>query len=83
MKAEDFDEKFDAGEDITSHLDLSKARRRGQEQRRVNVDFPLWMVRSLDKEAKRIGVARQALIKVLVAQHLEKKDRERGSGKAD
>ena len=81
MKAEDFDEKFDAGEDITSHLELSKARRLGQEQRRVNVDFPLWMVRSLDKEAKRIGVARQALIKVLVAQHLERKDRERSLGK--
>ena len=81
MKAEDFDEKFDAGEDITSFLDLSKARRRGQEQRRVNVDFPLWMIRSLDKEAKRIGVARQSLIKVLVAQHLEKKGRERSSGK--
>lgn len=77
MKADDFDKKFDAGEDITKYLDLTKARRRGQEQKRVNVDFPVWMIRSLDKEAKRIGVARQALIKVLIAQHLEGKKNKR------
>lgn len=72
MKAKDLDRKFDAGEDITESLDLSKARRPKQEQKRVNVDFPIWMIQSLDKEAKRLGVPRQSLIKVLIAQHLEK-----------
>ena len=72
MKAEEFDKAFDAGEDITKYLDLSKAQRPEQEQKRVNVDFPVWMIRLLDKEAKRLGVPRQSLIKVLIAQHLEK-----------
>jgi len=74
MKAKNLDKKFDAGEDITRYLDLSKARRPGQEQKRVNVDFPVWMVHSLDKEARRLGIPRQSLIKVLIARHL---DRER------
>ena len=72
MKAKDLDKAFDAGQDVTRHLDLSKARRPKQEQKRVNVDFPIWMIQSLDKEAKRLGVPRQSLIKVLIAQHLEK-----------
>ena len=72
MKARELDKKFDAGEDITKYLDLSKARRRGQAHKRVNVDFPVWMIHRLDKEAKRLGVPRQSLIKVLIAQHLEK-----------
>jgi hypothetical protein len=72
MKAKDLDRRFDAGEDITECLDLAKAKRPGHEQKRVNVDFPLWMVESLDREAKRLGVPRQAVIKVLVARHLEK-----------
>jgi CopG antitoxin of type II toxin-antitoxin system len=72
MKANDFDTRFDSEEDVTKYLDLSKARRPAQEQRRVNVDFPIWMIRSLDKEAKRLGVPRQSLIKVLIAQHLDK-----------
>lgn len=72
MKAEELDQKFDAGEDITRYLDLSKARRPEQEQKRVNVDFPLWMVQSLDKEAKRLGVPRQSIIKLWVAERLEK-----------
>jgi len=72
MKAKDLDRKFDAGEDVTKALDLANARRPGQDQKRVNVDFPIWMIRSLDKEAKRLGVPRQSLIKVVVAQHLEK-----------
>jgi hypothetical protein len=72
MKAKDLDRAFDAGEDVTQFLDLSKACRPKQEQRRVNVDFPIWMIQSLDKEAKRLGVPRQSLIKVLIAQHLEK-----------
>ena len=71
MKARSLDRKFDAGEDITKYLDLSKARRPRQEQKRVNVDFPVWMIRSLDKEAKRLGVARQSIIKVWIAERLE------------
>ena len=72
MKAKDFDKKFKSGEDIIKYLDLSKAKRPEQEQRRVNVDFPVWMIQSLDKEAKRLGVPRQSLIKVLVAEHIQK-----------
>jgi hypothetical protein len=73
MKAKQFDRKFDSGEDITKYLDVSKAHRPEQEQRRVNVDFPIWMIQSLDKEAKRLGVPRQSVIKVWVAERLEKK----------
>ncbi len=72
MKAEEFDKKFDDGEDISKYLDVSKARRPGQEQKRVNVDFPTWMIRLLDKEAKRLGVPRQAIIKVWIGERLEK-----------
>jgi hypothetical protein len=72
MKAREFDKRFEAGEDISKYLDTTKARRPGQEQKRVNVDFPLWMVRLLDKEAKRLGVPRQSIIKVWVAERLEK-----------
>ena len=72
MKARDLDKKFDAGEDITNHLDLSKAHRPRQEQRRVKVDFPVWMISSVDKEATRLGVPRQSLIKMLIARHLDK-----------
>jgi hypothetical protein len=72
MKADEFDKKFDEGEDITKYLDVSKARRPGQEQKRVNVDFPAWMIRLLDKEAKRLGAPRQAIIKVWIGERLEK-----------
>jgi len=72
MKAKDFDKKFDENLDISKHLDMSKARRPEQEQKCVNVDFPLWMIHSLDKEAKRLGVPRQSIIKVWVADRLEK-----------
>jgi hypothetical protein len=71
MKAKDFDRKFDRGESILSQLDLSKAIRPDQEQRRVNVDFPTWMVHSLDKEARRLGVTRQSIIKVWIAERLQ------------
>jgi hypothetical protein len=71
MKADEFDERFDRGEDVTSALDLAAARRPGYEQRRVNVDFPAWMVESLDREAKRLGVTRQSIIKVWIAERLE------------
>ena len=72
MKAKELDKKFDEGESVISHLDLSKARRPEQEQKRVNVDFPLWMIKSLDKEAKRLGVPRQSIIKVWIAERLQK-----------
>jgi hypothetical protein len=72
VKASDFDKKFDSGEDITEHLDLKKTRRPEQEQKRVNVDFPVWMIQLLDKEAKRLGVPRQAIIKIWVAERLER-----------
>ena len=72
MKARDFDRKFDRGEDVTVHLDVSKARRPGEAQRRVNVDFPVWMIESLDREARRLGVTRQSIIKVWIAQALER-----------
>ncbi len=72
MKANELDKKFDEGKSILKHLDLSKARRPNQEQKRVNVDFPLWMIRSLDKEAKRLGVPRQSIIKVWLAERLHK-----------
>lgn len=71
MKAKDLDKKFDSGADITEYLDLSRTKRPGQEQRRVNVDFPLWMVHSLDKEAKRLGVPRQSIIKIWIAERLK------------
>jgi hypothetical protein len=71
MKAKEFDRKFDRGEDLTEHLDLSRARRPGEEPRRVNVDFPMWMIDSLDREARRLGVTRQSIIKVWVAERLQ------------
>ncbi|MGQ0612004.1 MAG: type II toxin-antitoxin system BrnA family antitoxin [Paracoccaceae bacterium] len=67
ITTEEFDEKFDNGEDVSEYLDWSKARRPNQEARRVNVDFPAWMVRDLDKEAGRLGVTRQSLIKMWIA----------------
>ena len=65
------DKRFDKGEDISKYLDMTKARRPEQEQKRVNVDFPLWMIHLLDKEARRLGVARQSIIKVWIAERLE------------
>jgi len=62
MKASAFDKKFDASKDVTNMLDLSRARRPGLEVKRVNVDFPAWMVQSLDREALKLGVTRQSLI---------------------
>ena len=71
VKAKELERKFDAGEDVTRYLEVSRARRPGHEQRRVNVDFPTWMIDSLDREASRLGVPRQSLIKMLIARHLE------------
>ena len=72
MKAKELDKKFDDGEDVLRYLELNKAHRVEQEQKRVNVDFPVWMIHSLDKEAQRLGIPRQSLIKMLVARHIEK-----------
>jgi hypothetical protein len=71
MKAKTFDNRFDSGEDITAQLEVEKARRPNLEPRRVNVDFPTWMIESLDREAKRMGVTRQSVIKVWIAERLE------------
>lgn len=72
MKAKDFDNKFDQGKtDIIDDLDMSTARRANQEQKRINVDFPSWVVESLDREAARIGVTRQSIIKVWLVERLK------------
>jgi len=73
MKAKEFDEKFEKGGNVINYLDLSKARRPDQEQRRVNVDFPNWMIHSLDKEAHKLGVTRQSIIKVWISERLKEK----------
>jgi len=72
-KASDFDRAFDEGEDVTDQLDLDKARRVHYEIRRVNVDFPDWMIRAMDHEARRLGVTRQALIKMWISNQLDRK----------
>lgn len=71
MKAKEFDRRFDEGKDIVNLLDISRARRPLQEQRRVNVDFPTWMIHRLDMEARRLGVTRQSIIKIWLAERLE------------
>ena len=70
--AEEFDRRFDDGEDMADFIDWSSARRPGLESKRVNVDFPQWMVARLDAEAKRRGVTRQALIKMWLAERLDR-----------
>ena len=79
MKAKKFEQQFDEGVDITASLDLSKAKRVLQEQKRVNVDFPSWMIDRLDKEARRLGVTRQSVIKVWLSERLEQQQSERVS----
>jgi hypothetical protein len=71
MKAKNFEQDFDDGVDITASLDLSKAKRVLQDQKRVNVDFPTWMIDSLDREASKLGVTRQSVIKIWLAERLE------------
>ena len=75
MKAKKFEQQFDDGVDLVASLDLSKAKRVLQDQRRVNVDFPTWMIDSLDREASRLGVTRQSVIKVWLAERLERAER--------
>lgn len=70
-KASDFDKKFDDGESIISDLDLSKARRPSEEQKRINMDVPVWMLDAIDREAKRLGVSREAIIKLWLAERLQ------------
>ena len=72
MRAKEFDKAFDEGKDISRVLDISRVKRSSRDQKRVNVDFPVWMIQLLDQEAKRLGVPRQSLIKVWVAERLEK-----------
>lgn len=74
MKASEFDAHFDAGGDVSAMLDTARARRPGEEPRRVNVDFPAWMLAELDREATRLGVTRQSLIKVWIAEKLDHSD---------
>ena len=71
MKAKELDRKFDTGEAISKVLDLSRARRTNQDPKRVNVDFPSWMLHSLDKEADRLGVTRQSIIKIWISERLK------------
>ncbi|MBE7534804.1 MAG: CopG family transcriptional regulator [Anaerolineales bacterium] len=70
-KASDFDKKFDDGENVTANLDLSKARRPAEEQKRINMDVPVWMLAALDREAKRLGITRQSIIKMWLAERLQ------------
>ena len=68
VKAKDFDAAFDRGEDVSKFLDKSKTRRVNAELKRVNIDFPVWVVSSLDKEARRLGITRQSLVKMWIAE---------------
>lgn len=71
MKAKSLEKMFDDRKDVTPHLVLSKARRPGHEQRRVNVDFPNWIIESLDAQASRLGVTRQSVIKLWIVERLK------------
>ncbi|MDH5666984.1 MAG: BrnA antitoxin family protein [Nitrospira sp.] len=75
MKAKKLEKIFDEGKDVTPYLDLSKARRPGHEQRRVNVDFPNWIIQSLDAQASRLGVTRQSVIKMWIAERLKEEQK--------
>lgn len=70
MKANEFDTRFDNGEDITDSLNLSQVKRAGYEQKSIDIDFPTWMIEALDQEAKRLGVTRQSIIKIWIADRL-------------
>ena len=72
MNSSEFDQSFDQGDSVLNSLDLASARRPRLQQKRVNVDFPLWMVEQLDREASRLGVTRQSIIKVWLSERLER-----------
>jgi len=74
MKASEFDRRFEDGESIVNALDISSARKSNLGQRKVNVDFPIWMIESLDRTARRMGVTRQSVIKMWLAERLERED---------
>jgi hypothetical protein len=71
IETKEFDRKFDNGDDISEYLDLNKSMKPRQEQKRVNVDFPVWMIEQLDKEARKLGVTRQSIIKFWLAERLK------------
>ena len=75
VKAKDFDAVFDRGEDVTGYVDKSKARRVNAELKRVNIDFPVWVIASLDKEARRLGITRQSLVKMWIAEKFNRDNR--------
>jgi hypothetical protein len=70
LSSERLDAMHDSGEDLSPHLDLANATRPGREVQRVNVDFPVDLLRAIDREARRIGVTRQAFIKLRLADTL-------------
>ena len=74
ITAAEFDKKFDTGEDISAYYDVDNAIRPGLEQRRVSVDFPVWMVQRLDMVARRLGVTRQSVIKVFISEKLKEEN---------
>jgi hypothetical protein len=75
VRAKDFDLAFDRGEDVTRYLDKSKARRVNAELKRVNIDFPVWVIANLDKEARRLGITRQSLVKMWIAEKFDRDNR--------
>ncbi len=77
ITAKEFDERFDRGEDISAFVDPSSVQRPGLEPRRVNVDFPEWIIRNLDAQSRLIGVSRQALIKLWVSERLQEEKKAR------
>ncbi len=73
LPAAELDAMHDAGVDLSSHTDRAKAVRPGRAVQRVNVDFPVDLLREIDQEARRLGVTRQAFIKVRLADALANK----------
>jgi hypothetical protein len=71
MKASKFDQKFDEGKNVLDALDLAQAHRPGEEQKRINVDFPVWMLEALDRQARHLGVTRESVIKMWLAERLQ------------
>ncbi len=71
ITAEELDRRFDGGEDISKYLNWSKAARPSLEQKRMNVDLPIWMISALDKEAKRVGVTRQSIVKMWLSERIK------------
>jgi hypothetical protein len=79
ISVEEFDRRFDDGEDISAYLDWDRAFRPGLEQKRVNLDLPVWMIKTLDSEAKRVGVTRQSIMKVWISERIKAEQADRGN----